>query len=201
MSTPRKTQDDLDLPRRSLGGPICQTENLSASDKVNVVVTTAEHITMLDDPTYENIIGLRNKIESFLALGTAVKPMNHLTPNCKRVMQTVLFMHGHVLWDDWDSLSVEDFFRVLTEIFPKITEMAGQSMLEYLAHEAPNFEFNVLDQTKLVKQFVLVETTLDTINHDANDMAFAIRQLTNDITKGIGSDKVKKFIQEGIKRL
>ena len=59
----------------------------------------------------------------------------------------------------------------------------------------------MLDQTKLVKQFVLVETKLDTINHDANDMVFAIRQLTNDITKGIGSDKVKKFIQEEVKRL
>ena len=63
-----------------------QTENLSASDKVNVVATTAEQITMLDDPTYETVIGLRNKIEKFLVQGTAVKPMNHLTPNCKRVI-------------------------------------------------------------------------------------------------------------------
>ena len=70
-----------------------------------------------------------------------------------------------------------------------------------MAHESPNFDFNVLDQNKLVKQFVLVETKLDTINHDANDMTFAIRQLTNDITKGISSEKVKKFTQEEVKRL
>lgn len=57
--------------------------------------------------------------------------------------------------------------------FPKNTEMAGQSTLEYLSSEAPHFDYNVLDQTTLAKQFVLVETKLEAIQHNA------IKQLTH----------------------
>lgn len=51
--------------------------------------------------------------------------------------------------------------------------MAGQSTLEYLSSEAPHFDYNVLDQTTLAKQFVLVETKLEAIQHNA------IKQLTH----------------------
>jgi len=70
--------------------------------------------------------------------------------------------------------------------FPKNTEIAGQSTLEYLSSEAPHCDHNVLDQTKLAKQCVWVETKMEAIQHAANDEALAIKQLIRDIPIGGG---------------
>jgi len=58
--------------------------------------------------------------------------------------------------------------------------------LEYLSSEAPHCDHNVLDQTKLAKQCVWVETKMEAIQHAANDEALAIKQLIRDIPIGGG---------------
>ena len=198
MNSPDKETGTI---RNSLGSPMGSTGPISTGDMVNVVVTTAGEVAMLDDPTYENIIGLRNRLESFVSQGTSVKPMNHITPHCKRVIQSILAMQGHANKANWEQLPLDDLFRVLLEIFPKNIEMAGQSVLEYLASESPQFDYNVLDQTKLAKQFALMMTKLEATQHTAKDVVFAIKQLTNDIPKGVGGDEIKKFLMDEAKRL
>ena len=97
-------------------------------------------------------------------------------------------MQSHLNKDEWEQLPLDDLFRVLLEISPKKTTDTGQPTLAYLKSEAKKFVFDVLIQGMLVRQFVQVETKLEAIQHSTNDEAFAIRQLTNDIPLGTGSD-------------
>ena len=171
-------------------------------DKVNVVVTTAEQITMVDDPTYVNLVTLQNKIGTFLSQGTMVYARNHLTPNCKQVVQMILNSTSHANRSDWETLPVDDFFRVLLEIFPKNTAMQGLSTLQYLTDESTKLNFDFMHPNDLAKQFVAMQSKLD-IDKDrsASDEAFAIKQLTRDIPRGKGKEKAKKFLESEISRI
>lgn len=102
----------------------------SSSETVNVVVTTgAGEISVVDNPTYESLTGLRDKLLSHLAQGTAVWALNYFSRNCKRVTQPVLVMQDHANRGDWEQLPLDDLFRMLLGIFPKNTELMGQSTL------------------------------------------------------------------------
>ena len=102
---------------------------INSADKVSVVVTTtSESIAMLDNPTYETITTLEDKTTSFAAQGTVVNPLQHMTQSCKRQIKMSLVMQDHKNKSDWETLSVKDLFKILKEVFPKETDISGQTI-------------------------------------------------------------------------
>ena len=167
MSTPPHKSINLNL-----GTPLGSQEN--SADKISVVVTTSESISMLDIPTYETITTLEDKTANFSAQETAVNPLQHMTQARKRQIKITLAMQDHKNKSDWETLSVKDLFKILKEIFPKKTAISGQTIYEYLAENSKLFDFDLFDQNNLVSQFCAVQT----LAIASGDVKQAIKQLT-----------------------
>ena len=183
----------------NLGSPLGSQGN--PTDKVSVVVTTSESISMLDSPTYETITTLEDKTTSFAAQGTVVNPLQHMTQACKRQIKMTLAMQDHKNKSDWETLSIKDLFKILKEIFPKKTDISGQTIYEYLAENAKLFDFDIFDQNKLVTQFCAVLTKLETLTIPAGDVKQAIKQLTRDIIHGVGgTEGSKRFLVNEVEK-
>jgi hypothetical protein len=196
MSTPPHQSGDsiIGTPLGSQGNP--------ADNKVSVVVTTtSESIAMLDSPTYENITTLEDKTISFAAQGTVMNPLQHMTQSCKRQIKMSLAMQDHKNKSDWETLSSKDLFKILKEIFPKKTDISGQTIYEYLSERSKLFDFNLFDQNNLVSQFCAVLTKLETLTIQTGDVKQAIKQLTRDIIHGVGgTEGSKRFLVNEVEK-
>ena len=165
------------------------------TDRVNVTVTTSESIAMVDDPTFEAITRLEDKTTSFHAQGTVVQPLQHLTVACTRMITLTLTMQAHPNHkNDWQMLNSKELFKLLKEVFPKRTEMAGQTIYEYLNEKAKSFDFNLFDTKTLLSQCCAVLTKLETMTIPPGDVKQAVKQLTRDIIHGVGGKEGAKKI-------
>jgi hypothetical protein len=186
-------------PIQNLGSPLGSQG--TPNDKVSVVVTTSESIAMLDTPTYETITTLEDKATSFAAQGTVVNPFQHMTQACKRQIRMTLAMQDHAHKSDWETLSTKDLFKVLKEIFPRKTDISGQTIYEYLADKSKSFDFDVFDHTKLVAQACTVLAKLETLTIPPGDIKQAIKQLTRDIVHGVGGTTgTKRFLTNEVEK-
>ena len=156
---------------------------------------------MLDTPTYETITTLEDKTTSYLAQGTSVNPYQHMTQACKRQIKMTLSMQDHKNKNDWETLEYKELFKVLKEIFPKKTDISGQTVYEYLAEQSKSFDFDIFDQTNLVTQCCAVLAKLETLTIPPGDVKQAIKQLTRDIVHGSGgTEGTKRFLTNEVEK-
>jgi hypothetical protein len=112
-----------------------------------------------------------------------------------------LAMQGHKNKADWETLSSKDLFKILKEIFPKKTDISGQTIYEYLSERSKLFDFNLFDQNNLVSQFCAVLTKLETLTIQPGDVKQAIKQLTRDIIHGVGgTEGSKRFLVNEVEK-
>ena len=112
-----------------------------------------------------------------------------------------LTMKNHPNEDNWETLAMEELFKLLKKIFPKKADMSGQTIYEFLGEKAKSFDFDLFDHSKLVEQVCTVLTKVETMTIPPGDVKQSIKQLTRDIIRGVGgTEGTKRFLTNEVEK-